>query len=84
MVSGIWLSWTLRGVLVMLMIFILAVAQAIIRKLPLGECGCFGQLVSFPLHVVILMDSGLLLVTTYLLSNLPKTRVFSLDKYFEK
>jgi uncharacterized membrane protein YphA (DoxX/SURF4 family) len=84
LVLGFWLPFALRGVLVMLTMFILVVSQAIIRKLPLGECGCFGQLISFPLPMVVLMDSGLFVLTFLALANLKKTEALGLDRYFQK
>ena len=84
MVLGFWLHWTLRGVLVMVMTFILIVSQALIRKLPMDECGCFGELISFPLPVVILIDSTLLALTCLLIVKEKKTEAVSLDRYFQK
>jgi uncharacterized membrane protein YphA (DoxX/SURF4 family) len=84
MALGFWLPVTLPGVMIMLTTFILAVSQAIIRKLPMEECGCFGELISFPLPVVILMDSVLLALTFLVLFNLKKAETLSLDRYFQK
>ena len=84
MVLGFWLPVTLRGVLTVLTTFILIVSQAIVRKLPLGECGCFGQLISFPLPVIVVMDSVFFALTFLAFLNLKKTEAFSLDGYFQK
>jgi hypothetical protein len=84
MVLGFWLSWTLRGVLVMVTAFILIVSQALIRKLPMEECGCFGELISFPLPVVVIIDSTLFALTCLLFIKIKKTEAVSLDRYFQK
>lgn len=83
-VLGLWTKWSLRVVLLLIMSFITIVGQAILRKLPLDECGCFGQLISFPLPVVILLDSCLGAMTGIMLLNIPRTAAFGLDQYFSK
>ncbi len=80
---GLWLRIIFSGVLILIVSFILIVGQALIRDLPIDECGCFGELISFPLHVVILIDSTLLLLTGILFRNISQSRQFSVDKYFE-
>ncbi|VAX35115.1 hypothetical protein MNBD_UNCLBAC01-2108 [hydrothermal vent metagenome] len=82
--SGLWLRWSLGGIIGLLMLFILIVAQAIMRDLPITECGCFGESLSLPLPVVILFDSTLLLLTGFLLKCIGKTSKRSLDKYFDE
>ncbi len=84
MVLGFWLPITLPGVMLMLSLFIVAVSQALIRKLPMEECGCFGELISFPLPVVIIMDSVLMMLTFFIVRNLKKAETLSLDRYFQK
>ena len=81
---GFYLKWTLRGVLVMLAAFIFIVSQALIRKLPIDECGCFGGLVSLPLHGVLIMDGTLLFLTGLLLYKIKSTSFLSLDNYLLK
>ena len=81
---GFYLKWTLRGTLILLGAFIFIVSQAIIRKLPIDECGCFGGLVSLPLHGVLMMDSALLLLTGLLLYKTNSTCFLSLDNYLLK
>ena len=83
-IVGLWTKSALRGILFLLMIFIVVVAQAIARKLSITECGCFGELFSFPLKVVIVFDSFLFLLTSGLLLNVSDAKRFSLDQYFLK
>lgn len=81
-VLGLWLRYSLSALLLLILGFIVVVAQAILRNLPLDECGCFGSLITFRPEQVILLDSGLLFLTAMLLIFLRKTRSLSLDEYF--
>jgi len=82
MVLGLWLKWVLRALLILVAMFICIVSQALIRGLPITECGCFGELISFPLHVVLLVDGSLLFLIMWLLNSIEQTGRFSLDNYF--
>ena len=81
LVLGFWLRWVLRGAMATFAVFIFVVAQALIRHLPIDECGCFGDLISFPLPVVMTFDTALLAVTGFLYYRLRETSRFSLDQY---
>ncbi len=80
---GMWIPWGLRGAAVLFGIFVVVVGQALIRGLPLENCGCFGGLVHFKPQTVIIMDSAGLLLTYVLLRNLSYVKKFSLDSYFD-
>lgn len=82
LVMGLWLKWVLRALWFLLMIFIVTAGQAIVRKLPIHDCGCFGGLFSVPLQIIILFDSTLLVLVAVLLVS-RKTSLFSLDKHFK-
>ena len=81
---GFWLKFTLNGLWLIVAGFIFIVTQALIRKLPLVECGCFGSLFSFPLPVILILDSTILFILIQLSKNLDVTRHLSLDRYFER
>ena len=81
---GLWTSWSLRGASVLFGAFVVVVGQALIRGLPIESCGCFGEWVHLKLQTIIVMDSVSLLLTLLLLRNIPQTRKFSLDSYFDK
>ncbi|MBI5415703.1 MAG: DoxX family protein [Candidatus Omnitrophica bacterium] len=81
LVLGFWLRWVLRGVMATFAVFIFVVGQALVRHLPVTECGCFGDLISFPLPVVITFDTALLAVTGALYYRLRETSSFSLDQH---
>ena len=81
---GLWLKSALVGATALLTTFIIVVGQAIGRQLPITECGCFGGLISFPLPVVLLLDSILLFLSGFLLYKLNRTSSLSLDGHFQK
>ena len=81
---GLWTQCALRGALVLFTVFVTVVGQALIRHLPISECGCFGEAISLPLQTVLLMDSFIWLLIVKLLFQLAKTSALSLDQYFEK
>lgn len=82
MILGLWLTITLRGIWALLIIFIFVLGQAIVRNLPITECGCFGELVSVPLAVTVAMDTAFLVIVTFLRVFIQKTSLLSLDRYF--
>lgn len=84
MALGLRLTVVLPTVIALLTAFIGVVGQALFRKLPIDECGCFGELISFPLNVVILFDSLLLIMTGLLASKRYDVQKFSLDGYFNE
>lgn len=81
---GMWTSWALRGALILFGIFVVVLGQALIRGLPLEDCGCFGGWIHLKPQTIIIMDSASLLLTSLLLRNLSKTRKLSLDFYFDR
>ena len=73
--SGLGVAWTLAT-------FLVVVSQALLRRLPITECGCFGGLLAFPLHVVLVFDLRLLAVVAVLWLHRAKSARSSLDSYF--
>lgn len=84
LIAGLWTKISLFSVLACTSTFIIAVSQAIIRKLPIEECGCFGDLVGVPLWMILVMDISIFCMTVILLRHIKKTSFFSLDGYFKK
>ena len=80
LVLGLWLSQILRGALVTSATFIVVVSQALVRQLPISECGCFGQLISLGLEKIILLDSGIFILILIMLWKFPFVSKFSLDE----
>jgi len=83
LILGLWLNYVLPSLLVLIASFILIVSQALVRDLPILECGCFGESFSLPLSIVMIIDSMLLLLTYVLFRNISQVRKVSLDEYFE-
>jgi putative oxidoreductase len=84
MVLGLWTSWALKSVLLMTAVFITIVGQALLRGLPLDQCGCFGELLHVPPQIIVVFDSFILLLTVMLWRHINRTNQFSLDQYFSK
>src|SRR5277367_3009243 len=80
---GLWTAWGLRGALVLFGIFVVVVGQALIRGLPLENCGCFGEWIHLKPQTVIILDSLSLLLTLLLLRNLSYVKKISLDSLFD-
>lgn len=81
---GLWLSQSLVSLLLMTTTFIVIVGQAIIRKLPLENCGCFGNLIHLPLQGVIMLDSVIFALTVLLLLNTTEASKFGLDAFYDR
>ena len=81
---GLWLKWTLRGVMALFLVFVGIVGQAILRGLPIDECGCFGSLISLPLSTVMAFDFSVLILIGVLSKKIGNTEYFSLDRYFSQ
>jgi len=81
---GLYLRWTIRAFLLILSAFILIITQALVRKLPLESCGCFGGLFSSDIQTTLLLDLSLWFFCYLMLKTPEKTSYLSLDRYFEK
>ncbi len=81
LVLGLWLKWTLRAVMALLLMFMVVVIQALIRNLPIDECGCFGALIAFPLPVVLAFDAAVFVLTWFLSFRMEEAERCSLDRY---
>ena len=83
LVLGLWLKGAIWAALLMFTGFILVVAQAMVRQLPIDKCGCFGELISFPLYGVLIFDSGAFFITYVLLKKNDVISYLSLDRVFK-
>jgi hypothetical protein len=81
LVLGLWTRWAAKAALVMFAVFVTVVGQALLRGLPLDQCGCFGEWIHISPRIIIVIDSFMLLLTIWLLSNPSKMQRLSLDKY---
>jgi triosephosphate isomerase len=79
---GLWLRPTVLVLSCMSASFIMVVAQAIIRKLPIDSCGCFGNLVHLPLQGVIILDVTIFVSALLFLKHMKAVSRFSLDRFY--
>lgn len=84
MVLGLWLPWALKATGLLFAMFIVVVGQALLRGLPLDQCGCFGENIHISPPMILVVDSAVLLLTYVLTRNIIKTSRFSLDKKFQQ
>lgn len=84
LVLGFGLKWVLRTLLTLITMFILILGQALIRDLPLADCGCFGDFISFPPPIMLLFDCALLFLVGLLIQQAEKTETLSLDRFFDQ
>ena len=81
LVLGLWLKGALRAMMALLLMFMAVVIQALIRNLPIDECGCFGGLISVPLPVVLTFDTTIFVLTWFLSFRMEEAQRCSLDRY---
>ena len=81
---GLWTKWVLRAYLLVIFAFILIICQALIRKLPIKFCGCFGGLFSSDIQNTLIFDICLWALVYIMLRVSDKMGFFSLDKYFSE
>lgn len=84
LILGLWTRIAAAGVALCNITFIIVVGQALVRKLPISECGCFGDLLKLPLAGIIVFDTAMLVITTMLFVFWRDAAFFGLDEYFRK
>jgi hypothetical protein len=84
MLLGLWLPQMIKISLAMFAVFILVIGQALIRQLPIDDCGCFGNLISLKPQHTLIMDSLFFLGLIGTLRNIKNAEILSLDRYFRK
>lgn len=75
---AVYLLWGLNTV------FLAALAQAVVRKLPIRECGCFGDAFSIPLPMMLTLDTALWFGFGAVILWAQESSMASLDRYFSK
>ena len=84
LILGLWLRPVIMGLWAMNTLFIAALASAMIRKLPLEACGCFGESFSLKPNQMLWVDIGLWLLFMAMAGFFDHTLSFSLDKKFDR
>jgi uncharacterized membrane protein YphA (DoxX/SURF4 family) len=81
---GLWTKQALMAALMLFASFVMIIAQALLRRLPLEQCGCFGSLIHIPPSMMLLLDSFMVLLITVGLFKLPQMTRFSLDNILQR
>lgn len=83
---GLWTRFSLTALWMMNLMFLAAVSSAVLRRLPLESCGCFGEggFIHFSPHEILLLDLTLTLVFILLLRDPRAASAYSLDAVFSK
>ena len=81
--AGLFTKLALSGVWAMNTAFIVLLASSMLRKLPLDQCGCFGEAVKFSLPQMLFIDAVIWLACLALSQAPQKARKLSLDALFE-
>jgi hypothetical protein len=84
LVLGLWTKSVLRAFLLVIFAFILIICQALVRKLPIKFCGCFGGLFSSEIQHTLLFDICLFFLVYLMLRGYEHMGFCSLDKYFSE
>lgn len=82
LILGLWIRISLQMALVLFGCFVVIVSQALFRGLPIDQCGCFGENIHIPPQVILVFDSCVVLVLSWLLKNPSQIHRFSLDSKF--
>lgn len=80
---GLWLRLSLIAAAIFFMTFVITIGQALLRKIPLDECGCFGEWLKVPPPVMLTFDIFMLCLTCVLIVFLKTYNSLSFDQTFE-
>ena len=83
LILGLWSRLSILVLWAFNTVFIGVVGSALIRKLPIQECGCFGDSFSLQPQQTLWLDIILWFLFLWLAAYFDATRSFSLDRFFE-
>ena len=81
---GLWAIPALQMAKILFLTFIIIVGQALVRHLPIYECGCFGEALSVPPEVMLMLDTVFFTLTVFMTRHRPKVIRFGLDQLYEE
>ncbi len=85
LLKGLWTRLSAGALWLMNTAFFAVVASAIIRKLPIEDCGCFGESpVTLTLKQVLAMDAVLWVILGILFLRAADASACSIDRFFER
>lgn len=80
LLAGLWMQLAIAALWLSNSAFIIALSQAILRKLPLGACGCFGDALTLSPKKTLLLDLALLAGFLILWRSIERAKRLSLDE----
>ena len=83
LIVGFKIRASLIALWVLISAFIAVVGSALFRKLPIDDCGCFGDAVSFPLKGILIFDAALWALLLLMIVFHRVFSSFSVDDYFK-
>ena len=84
LVLGFWTRSSTVLLWAMNITFIGVLSSALLRKLPIQECGCFGESLALPVKKTLLIDAGLWIVLAALFVFSSTTVCWGLDRFFKQ
>ena len=81
---GLWFREAAAALWCLNTLFIAALASALLRRLPVENCGCFGEKLSLPVRWTLALDVGLWLLFWFLFKKKELASILSLDRQFSK
>lgn len=84
LIAGIWIKLSLISAWLMFLTFIAVVGQALVRKIPIHSCGCFGDGIHLSPWMVLAVDSLVWVVLTIGIRNPQLVSRLSLEKSNER
>ncbi|GEM_PF-1144240 len=76
---GLWTGWAASVLWAMDSVFLVALVSVLLRKLPVEECGCFGEGLSLSVKRMVLLDSVLWLALAGTWARRARAAAFGLD-----
>ena len=83
LIVGLKIRASLTALWILVSAFIAVVGSALFRKLPIDDCGCFGDAVSFPLKGILIFDAALWALLLLMIVFHKVFSSFSVDDYFQ-
>ena len=83
LVLGFWSRISILVLWIFNTVFIGVISSALFRRLPIQDCGCFGDSFSLQPQQTLLLDIALWIVFMFLAAYFNRTQYFSLDNLFD-
>ena len=79
---GLWTRSAARGLWLLVSVFLVALVSALWRRLPIGDCGCFGEAVRVNPRAMALIDVLLWLLLAWMVLRPKDFEGWGLDRLF--